>query len=150
MTRKGKTVLVGGVFDLLHLGHIHFFEEAKRHGDRLVIVVARDATARRLKHTPIIPEDTRAELLRALRVVDKVVLGDEADMYRTVEVIRPDIIALGYDQIHSALKIKREVRKRGLAVEVIRIGKFDDDLDGTRKIIHKIKQRCLEELEQSK
>ncbi len=141
------TVMVGGVFDLLHLGHIHFFQEAKRHGNRLVVVVARDATAKKMKHTPITPEEMRMELIGALRVVDKAVLGDEQDMYHSVERIKPAIIALGYDQVHSELKIRRELGKRGLDAKVIRIDKFDHDLDGTRKIIHKIREQCLEEME---
>ena len=141
-----KIVMVGGVFDLLHLGHIHYFQEAKRHGDWLVVVVARDSTAIRMKHIPITPEDMRVELLRSLRVVDEAVLGDTEDMYKSVEKIRPDVIALGYDQVHQENNIKRELEKRGLKAEVIRIGKFDHDLDGTRKIIHKIKEQCREEL----
>jgi len=146
MNKAQRTVMVGGVFDLLHLGHIHFFQEAKRHGDRLVVVVARDTTARRMKHTPITPEDMRVELLSALRVVDEAIIGDKKDIYRTVEKLKPHVIALGYDQVHQEDRIRGELKKRGLEAEVIRIGKFDHDLDGTRKIIHKIKEQCREEL----
>ena len=144
--KKKRIVMVGGVFDLLHLGHIHYFQEAKRHGDWLVVVVARDSTAIRMKHIPITPEDMRVELLRALRVVDEAILGDTEDMYKIVEKIRPAVITLGYDQVHQEENIKRELEKRGLEAEVIRLSKFDHDLDGTRKIIHKIKEQCREEL----
>ncbi|HID71151.1 MAG TPA: FAD synthase [Thermoplasmata archaeon] len=140
--------MVGGVFDLLHLGHIHYFEEAKKHGNRLVVVVARDSTARKMKHTPITPEDMRVELIGALKVVDEALLGDEKDIYATVEKVKPDVIALGYDQRHDEEEIKRELKKRGLKAEVIRLGKFDHDLDGTRKIIKKIVERCRQEMEE--
>jgi len=148
MKQKEKTVMVGGVFDLLHLGHIHYFEEAKKHGNRLVVVVARDSTARKMKHTPITPEDMRVELIGALKVVDEALLGDEKDIYATVEKVKPDVIALGYDQRHDEEEIKRELKKRGLKAEVIRLGKFDHDLDGTRKIIKKIVERCRQEMEE--
>jgi FAD synthetase len=149
MPKKPRTVLVGGVFDLLHLGHIHFFQEAKRHGDRLVVVVATDRTAQRLKHTTIIPGEMRVELLNALEVVDQAILGDEKDMYRSVEMIKPDVIVLGYDQVHQEMRMKRELAERNIVADILRAPKFDHDLDGTRKIIHKIKEQCKEELRQS-
>ncbi|MFQ6059761.1 MAG: adenylyltransferase/cytidyltransferase family protein [Thermoplasmata archaeon] len=131
-------VMASGVFDLIHLGHIHYLQEAKKLGDELIVVVARDSTVRREKHEPITPEEFRRELVESLKPVDRAVLGGEGDMFRIVEEIKPDIIALGYDQSHDAEKIAQELKRRGLEVEVVRLGELDGDLGGTRKIIKKV------------
>lgn len=131
-------VMATGVFDILHLGHLYFLQEAKKLGDELIVVVARDSTARKLKHNPITPEKMRLEMINALKIVDNAVLGYEDDIYKIVEEIKPNIIVLGYDQKHDEEKIKEELRKRGLNVKIVRLQKFASDLDGTRKIIAKI------------
>jgi FAD synthetase len=131
-------VMASGVFDLLHTGHLHYLEEARKLGDELVVVVAKDSTVRREKHDPITPEDVRRELVDALKPVDKALLGKEGDMFEIVEEIRPDVIALGHDQGHDEEAIKAELRKRGLDAEVVRLSKLGTDLDGTRKIIQKV------------
>lgn len=127
-----------GVFDLIHLGHLHYLLEAKKLGDELVVIVARDSTVRREKHEPITPEEFRRELVESLKPVDKAVLGGEGDVYKIVEEIKPDIIALGYDQAHDADKITGELKNRGLDVKVVRLAELNGDLDGTRKIIKKV------------
>ncbi len=130
--------MASGVFDLIHLGHVHYLEEAKRLGDELVVVVARDSTVRREKHEPITPEEFRRHLVESLKPVDRAVLGGEGDIYKIVEELKPDIIALGYDQYHDAERIERELKERGLDVKVVRLTELDGDLDGTRKIIKKV------------
>lgn len=132
-------VMATGVFDILHLGHVHFLEEAKRQGDELVVVVATDRTAERNKHRPITPERMRVELVGSMRVVDKVVLGHEGDPFEIVKELQPDIIVLGYDQFQKEERITAELLKRGMeGIRVVRLSKFDHDLNGTRKIIQKI------------
>ena len=131
-------VMASGVFDILHLGHLHYLEESKKLGDELFVVVARDETVKKLKHEPITSENIRLELVSALKPVDKAMLGHEEDKYKIVEEIKPDIITLGFDQVHDEEKIKTELAKRGLKISVERLPKFDHDLDGTRKIIQKI------------
>ncbi len=131
--------MASGVFDILHLGHLHYLEESKKLGDELIVVIATDNTVRTLKHEPITSEKIRLAIVSALKPVDKAVLGYEEDMYKIVEEIKPDIITLGYDQQHDQDKIIAELSKRGLKTEVKRLGKFDtEDLNGTRKIIQKI------------
>lgn len=128
-----------GVFDLLHPGHIYFLTEAKRLGDELVVVVARDSTARKFKHEPITTESSRLQLVAALKPVDRAILGHEGgSIYDILEEIRPDVIALGFDQMHNEDKILEECRKRGLPTRVVRLPKFEGDLDGTRKIVRKV------------
>jgi len=129
-----------GTFDLLHLGHIYYLKEAKKLGDKLVTVIARDSTVRKLKHEPVTPEDMRLNIIKELRMVDEAVLGHKDDIYATVEDIKPDIIALGFDQIHDEKKIKLELKKRNLNVKVSRLPKYCgmEDINGTRRIIQKI------------
>ncbi len=129
-----------GTFDLLHMGHIYYLKEAKKLGDTLVVVVATDVTVRKLKHDPITPQDIRVNLIRELKMVDEAYLGYEKDMYRIVEEIKPDIIALGFDQIHDDITIQKELKKRKLNVQVVRLPKYqgESDLEGTRRIIQKV------------
>ncbi|MFH0816303.1 MAG: adenylyltransferase/cytidyltransferase family protein [Methanobacteriota archaeon] len=131
-------VMASGVFDLLHLGHIHYLQEARNLGDELVVVVATDATVRKRKHEPVTPGTMRLEMVESLKVVDRAVLGKEGDMFAVVEEIKPDIIALGYDQELDETWINEECAKRRLSIKVVRLPKMDTDLDATRKIIHKV------------
>ena len=147
-------VMATGTFDLLHMGHIYFLSEAKKLGDTLAVVVATDSTVRRLKHEPVTPEKMRVDLIKELKLVDEAYLGHEDDMYDIVEEIKPDVIALGFDQVHDEIKIKKDLKKRKMDVRVVRLAKFEgmSDLDGTRRIIGKIIaayefQKSMERLE---
>lgn len=131
-------VMASGVFDILHTGHIHYLTEAKALGDELVVVVATDNTVRKNKHEPITPEKMRLEIVQALKPVDEAILGKESDMYSVVLEIKPDIIAIGYDQKFNEKDLESEIAKRGLNVKVVRVGRYEDDLNGTRRIIKKI------------
>src|SRR6267142_3626736 len=135
-------VMATGVFDLLHTGHLHFLQSAKALGDELVVVVATDATVRRRKHEPITPQAMRREMVAALKMVDRAIVGREDDIYKTVEEVRPDIIALGYDQTFREEDVRKELEKRGLKVKIVRLTKDQSgfDLDGTRKIISRVEQ----------
>jgi FAD synthetase len=134
-------VMATGVFDLLHIGHLHFLEAARALGDELMVVVATDETVRKRKHEPIFDEDMRAGLVSALKPVDRAVVGHTGDPYTIVEELKPDIIALGYDQDQDETDICGELETRGIACEVVRLGKFDGDLNGTRKIIRAVLDR---------
>lgn len=139
-----RIVMATGVFDIIHPGHIYFLEEARKLGDRLVVVVTRDSVASREKHPPILPEEARAKIVASLKPVDEVRLGYEDDMFRIVEEIRPDVIALGFDQRWDEEYLKEELRKRGLEAEVVRLGRDTSDIAGTRKVIEKVVNRFLE------
>lgn len=118
-----KVVLVGGVFDLIHPGHIHTLKAAKAQGDVLVVVVAKTSTAIKLKKDRKIYHDEklRRELVSSLSFVDLAVIGKEGTLYDTVEYVKPDIIALGYDQAHSEKDISENCQKRNLHLRVIRL-----------------------------
>jgi FAD synthetase len=132
-------VMATGVFDIIHLGHLHYLEESKRLGDELVVVVATDTTVRKRKHEPITPQKMRCELVASLKPVDRAVLGKEGgDIFEIVKEVKPDIITLGYDQPFDQQNLEKELAKRGLKIKVVRMPHLDHDLDGTRKIINKI------------
>jgi FAD synthetase len=139
-----KIVLASGVFDLLHLGHVRFLEEAKKAGGRgaeLIVIVARDNTVERRKgKKPIMPENQRRALVESLKVVDEAILGYEKfDIAKAIEKIKPDIIVVGYDQRSMEQAVKEYIREKGLKIEIVRIGKFkEDDLDSSLKIKQKI------------
>jgi len=131
-------VMASGVFDILHTGHLHYLNEAKRMGDELHVVVATDSTVRKKKHEPITPETMRLELVRALKPVDRAYLGREGDIFEIVREIEPNIIALGYDQHFEERQLDIELKKRDIKAKVVRISEYNHDLNGTRKIIQKI------------
>jgi FAD synthetase len=133
-------VMATGTFDILHLGHIYYLKESKKLGDKLVVVVATDKTVRRLKHEPVNPEEIRLKLINELKIVDEAYLGHEDDIYEIVKEIKPDIISLGFDQIHDKEKIQNELNKRKINAKIVRLEKYNggSDLEGTRKIISKI------------
>jgi FAD synthetase len=133
-----RRVMAVGVFDLLHLGHLHYLQEARKLGDELVVVVATDEMVRKRKHIPIIGQDMRVEMVRGLKPVDDAILGDPVDQLKSVERVQPHVIALGYDDYHNVADLQAKMAARGLHPEVVRIRKFDHDLDGTRKIIRRI------------
>lgn len=117
-----KVVFAGGVFDIIHPGHIHTLKSAKVLGDVLVVVIARNATAVKSKGTaPIHDEKLRQEMVASLRFVDLAITGHEGDIFKTVELVKPNVIALGYDQVHEEKYIMEECRKRGLDVQVVRL-----------------------------
>ncbi|HYK93980.1 MAG TPA: adenylyltransferase/cytidyltransferase family protein [Thermoplasmata archaeon] len=134
-------VMATGVFDLLHPGHLHFLQEARQLGDELVVVVARDQTARRLKHEPYVPETIRREMVEALKPVDRAVLGSTTDIYQTVVDVKPDIIALGYNQVWNEREVESECARRGVPVKVVRVSRHAHDDLATRKIVERILDR---------
>lgn len=147
-TVKKPIVIASGVFDLLHLGHVRFLEEAKKVGGKnakLIVIIARDSTVEKTKgRKPIMSEDQRVALVQSLRVVDDAVLGYETlEIGEVIEKIKPDVIALGYDQADMENAVKKYVDARKLAVSIVKIGKFgQNSLDSSSKI----KQQIIDKL----
>ena len=143
-TKKKTVVLASGVFDLLHLGHVRFLEDAKKAGGKnakLIVIIARDSTVEKMKgRKPIMSEDQRCALVESLKVVDEAVLGVEHfDIGEVIKQIKPDVIALGYDQAEMENKVKQYVKDHKLPIRIVRIGKFGENtLDSSSKIRQKI------------
>jgi cytidyltransferase-like protein len=119
---NSRIVLAGGVFDIIHPGHIHTLNDAKKLGDLLVVVVATDKTAIKMKkREPLHSAELRQELVSSLTMVDLCIIGDEGDIFRTVDLVKPQIIALGYDQTHQEKFITDGCKKINLDVTVARL-----------------------------
>jgi FAD synthetase len=145
--KKPKVVLASGVFDLLHLGHVKFLEEAKKSGGenaQLVVIIARDSTVERTKgRKPIIPENQRRALVESLKVVDEAILGMEGfDISDVVKTVKPDVIALGYDQADMERRVMDYIEENGLNIKVTQVGKFEsEELDSSSKIRQRIAEK---------
>ncbi|MBS7657510.1 FAD synthase [Candidatus Bathyarchaeota archaeon] len=137
-------VLASGVFDLVHYGHIHYLKEAKKTGGEnayLVVVVACDRTVIRLKgEPPVLPEEQRRAIVESLKPVDEAILGSEDfDISKTLEQVKPDIVAVGYDQDEEEEAVRRVIAEKGMNIKVVRIDKFmASGLESSSRIKRKI------------
>jgi len=142
--KKRKIVLASGTFDLLHLGHVRFLEEAKKAGGKdaeLIVIVARDSTVKaRKRKTPVMPEDQRRALVESLKVVDEAILGlEDFSIDNVIEKIKPDVIAVGHDQDGIEKELLKAIENEKFAIEVAKIGRFGKrELDSSSKIVRKI------------
>jgi FAD synthetase len=128
---KIEVVLAGGVYDVLHLGHLAALTEAKSLGDLLVAVVATDVTVEMLKgRKPIFPEGDRRVLVEGLKPVDRAILGYEdvgMGYEQVLADVMPDIVAFGYDQENLERAVREIIQRRGLKIEMVKLSKFDHE-----------------------
>lgn len=115
-----------GTFDGLHPGHLHYFSQALKLGEELVIVVARDENVFKIKgHWPIEKEGARARRIRLALSPQgrriKVVLGKRHDRWAVIKRYRPEIICLGYDQIVDRERLESEIERFRLFCKVRRL-----------------------------
>ncbi len=142
--KKQKVVLASGTFDLLHYGHVKYLEEAKKIGGKnaeLIVIVARDSTVKKRRgRKTVMPEDQRRSLVEALKVVDEAILGcEDFDMIKVVKKTKPDIIAVGHDQSDIEKEVRKALLKKGIPIQVVRVGRFGkDELNSSSKIKRKI------------
>ena len=125
--KQSKTVLAFGTFDLLHPGHKFFLKQCRKKGDKLVVLVARDKTVKRLKNKkPVHSEIERMNQIKNLEIADLVLLGkhDYKKRYDILEMIRPDIICLGYDQKFFVKNLSKVLKKIRLNCKIVRIKPF--------------------------
>lgn len=126
-------VLAQGMFDVLHPGHIYYLEESAKLGDELVVIVGRDVHAH--NRPLILGEETRLELVQALDMVDKAVLGSETDMFEKVDELRPDILTLGYDQPYDEDDLREMLHDRDLDdIQLVRLDKWDGPVASSSQI----------------
>ncbi len=121
-----KKVMAMGTFDVLHAGHLAYLAQAKRQGDELIVVVARDATVERERgRKPLHDERERLRAVQRVELVDEAVLGNAGDKLAIVEQIMPDAICLGYDQAVDEHALRQALRERGLGqVRILRMRPF--------------------------
>lgn len=123
-----KKVLVAGTFDFFHPGHEYFLEEAKKYGDELIVVIARDSRVAKMKgFLPEHNEKERKAVVEKKGIADRVLLGNESNVFDIIEEIKPDVICLGYDQFMKEKDLELELKKRKIKVEVIRLNSYHPD-----------------------
>ncbi len=119
-------VMTSGVFDLLHIGHIFTFQQAKLLGDILVVVLATDKNVQKLKsRTPTNSQDERTKVVQHIKEVDCALVGTEEDFISTIDFIQPDIITLGYDQVFEEKSLHKQLSERGFGhIKIIRMKQY--------------------------
>jgi len=134
-----RIVLANGCFDLLHVGHVRYLDAARRLGDVLFVGINDDAAVTRLKGVgrPLMPADERAEMLRALRSVDHVVIFGEDTAERLVAAVRPDVHAKGTDYRAEEVPERDTVCAHGGRVAIV----GDPKDHSTRDMIARVLER---------
>nr|AIE94290.1 Cytidyltransferase-related domain-containing protein (tagD) [uncultured marine thaumarchaeote AD1000_44_E12] len=128
-----KIVLAGGVFDIIHPGHIHTLNAAKALGDVLVVAIATDKIAQKMKkRPPLHNQELRRELVGCLSMVDSAIVGHEDNIFETVKEVKPNIIVLGYDQVHQEKFIDDGCKRINIDVEIVRLQSPVPDLSSSK------------------
>ncbi len=136
-----RRVVATGTFDIIHPGHITFLREAKKLGDELIVIVAREKNVKH-KPKPVVPEEQRRKVVEAIKYVDRAILGDEEDIFKPIMELKPDVIVLGHDQHFDEGWLKEELKKRSLDCEVVRIRvKEDCPYCSSHKIIERVLEK---------
>ncbi len=112
---RRRLVFTNGVFDILHVGHVRYLEEARRLGDALIVAINSDNTARELKGDgrPLINENERAEILAALRSVDFVTIFDDVSPRSLIAQLLPDVLVKGGDYALDEIHGREDVEVAG-------------------------------------
>jgi rfaE bifunctional protein nucleotidyltransferase chain/domain len=134
-----KIVTTNGVFDILHIGHIRYLKEAKKLGDILIVAINSDSSTKKIKgpKRPLNNENDRAEALASLECVDYVVIFNEENPIKILEIIKPDIHVKGGDYKPEEIIEKDVVTKNGGKVHIVR------KIEGysTTSFIHTIREK---------
>lgn len=132
-----KKVIVFGTFDVLHKGHLNFFEQAKKAGGnetKLLVVIGRDLNVKQAKGSfPINSETKRLLAVKRVQIVDDVILGDLKDKLSIIEKTRPDIICLGYDQ-ETPENFEVQLKNRNIKAEVRRLNAYHPEMFKSSKM----------------
>jgi len=137
-------IMVFGTFDMIHEGHEDFFKQARALAENphLIVSVARDSAVQRVKK--ISSKSSEKERLRRISehpLVDQALLGDEKGYVSHIQNIRPDIIALGYDQEGEYVEhLERDLRAAGLSTHIVRLKAYKPELYKTSKLHHHARQ----------
>lgn len=130
-----KTVITFGTFDIFHKGHESYLRQAKKLGEKLIVVVARDKTVLEVKNQQA--KNSEQERLKAIKdsgMADEVVLGDVEDRYAVIKKYQPDIIALGYDQKVNLPELRKRIQEFRLKTEIVRLESFKPEVYKSSKL----------------
>lgn len=131
-----KKVMVFGTFDIFHKGHKNFLKQAKKHGDYLIVVIARDKTVLKIKNNlPKNTEKVRLNNINKTNIADMVVLGNQNNKLGKISEYKPDIICLGYDQNSFNKNLETDLLLLGLKnTKVIRLNPFKPEIYKSSKL----------------
>jgi len=118
-----------GTFDHFHAGHEFYLKEARKLGDELVVIIARDQTVQKIKGR--LPDTNGKERLKAVSksgLAEKVVLGEEGDKYKVLKKYKPAVIALGYDQFAFTFRLNKFLIDNDLDSHIVRIDSYQPDV----------------------
>lgn len=128
-----KKVMIFGTFDMIHPGHINMIKQAKKYGDYLIVVIARDSTVEKVKgRLPRNSEQIRLQAMIDSNLADKVILGNEGDKFKVIQNEQPDVIALGYDQKIIVEDLEKKV---GENVQIVRLEPFQPEIYKTSLLL---------------
>jgi D-beta-D-heptose 7-phosphate kinase/D-beta-D-heptose 1-phosphate adenosyltransferase len=138
-----RIVFTNGCFDLLHIGHVRYLEDAKALGDVLVVGVNSDTSVRKLKgpKRPVLPQEERAEILSGLGCVDYITLFKETDPLKLITLLRPNVLAKGGDWSKEQMVGKEVVERSGGEVVVIPFVKGASTSNLIKTILRKYEKR---------
>lgn len=135
-----KKVMIFGTFDIFHKGHINFLKQARKYGDYLIVVIARDKTVKEVKgEFPQSKEKKRARVIKDNTLADEVILGSQTDKYAAIKKYKPAVICLGYDQKFFIDNLKDELLKLKLKnTRVIRLKSYYPEKYKSSKLKNKL------------
>jgi len=133
-----KRVLTGGVFSILHPGHVFFLKKAKSMGTHLTVILTHDNNVKKKSGSVVVPATERKKVLEAIKYVDNVVIGDETDFFKPIKKAKPDIVVIGYDQKFDVIWLRNTLKKNKMSCKIVRVRESFGSYS-TRKILSKIK-----------
>ncbi|HBO16438.1 MAG: FAD synthase [Candidatus Moranbacteria bacterium GW2011_GWE2_35_2-] len=133
---KKKKVMVFGTFDIFHPGHRSFLNQAKKYGNYLIVVVARDKTVKVFKKQDTKnKEKVRTKMIQESALADEVILGSLGDKYAIIKKRKPNVICLGYDQEFFIENLKSKLKEFGLIkTEIIRLKSYKPEIYKSSKL----------------
>lgn len=130
-----RKVMAFGTFDIFHPGHINYLKQAKKQGNYLIVVVARDQTVLKIKKEKSLnDEQIRLNTVKNSQLAEKVILGSLNDKYLVIEKYKPDVVALGYDQEVNLSELKEKIRKFKLKTRIIRLKSYKPNIYKSSKL----------------
>ncbi|HRY82946.1 MAG TPA: FAD synthase [Candidatus Moranbacteria bacterium] len=130
-----KKVMAFGTFDIYHLGHKSYLRQAKKIGDYLIVVVARDKTVLRIKKKEVRNnEKARKQILKNSNLANEVVLGKLKDKYAIIKRYKPDVIALGYDQKVDLTELRNKLKEFKIKTKIIRLKAYKPEIYKSSKL----------------
>lgn len=130
-----KTIITFGTFDVFHPGHASYLAQAKALGEKLVVVVARDKTVQAVKGAlPRNSEEVRLKGVEESELADEVILGNLENKYLVLKEVRPDIVALGYDQKVDLNELQEKIQELELDSKIVKLKSYQPEIYKSSKL----------------